>query len=188
MKPHRLGILSGAVASVCCLGPPLLILLGLGSLGLGSFFGKYHWYFILAGTLLLGVAWRSYFKEKKRCTTKGCKMVKEGTTKSILLLATVIVALFVGLNLYTYARGQAETTLFAQAGEKQVVIPVEGMTCFTCELTVQNALGKLKGIKSSKASAKEGNVSVVYEPGLVTVREMVQAINKTGYEAQGESK
>jgi len=188
MKPHRLGILSGVVASVCCLGPPLLILLGLGSLGLGSFFGKYHWYFILAGALLLAIAWRSYFKEKKRCTTAGCQMVRQGTTRSILLLATLIVALFIGLNLYTYARGQGGATLMTQTGEKQVVIPVEGMTCFTCELTVQNALGKLKGVKSSKASAKEGNVSVVYEPGLVTVREIAQAINKTGYEAQEESK
>ena len=182
MKAQRLGILSGVVASVCCLGPPLLILLGLGSLGLGSFFGKSHWYFILAGTVLLGFAWRSYLKEKRRCTTEGCKMVKGGTTHFILLLATMIVALFFGLNLYTYARSQ-NVALVSKTGEGKITIPVEGMSCFTCELSVQSALGRLQGVKSSKASAREGNVAVVYEPGKVTVREMVQTINKTGYRA-----
>lgn len=183
MKAHRLGVLSGVVASVCCLGPPLLILLGLGTLGLGSFFGKYHWYFILAGMFLLSIAWGSYFKEKRRCTTEGCKMIKEGTTKSILLLATVIVAVFVGLNVYTYARGQGDTTLSTQAEEKQITIPVTGMSCFTCELSVQNALGRLKGVKSSKASAKEGNVAVLYDPNQVMVKDLVATINKTGYNA-----
>jgi len=183
MKPHRLGILSGVVASACCLGPPLFILLGLGSLGLGSFFGKYHWYFILGGTLLLTVAWRSYLKEKRRCTKEGCRMVKEGTTRSILLFATLIVAVFVGLNLYTYAKGSSAATPLQKVGEKQVVIPVEGMSCFTCELSVQKALGDLQGVRSSKASAKEGNVAVLYDPIQVSVGDLVEAINKTGYKA-----
>jgi len=183
MKPERFGILAGLTASLCCLGPPLLILLGLGSLGLGSFFGKYHWYFILAGTLLLGFAWRSYLKEKRRCTAAGCRMVRQGQTRSILLLATLIVAVFVGLNLYTYARGQSEMTPISKIGEKQVIIPVEGMSCFTCELSVQKALGDLVGVKSSKASAKKGSVIVLYDPKQISVMDLVEAIDKTGYKA-----
>jgi len=184
MKPHRLGILSGVVVSLCCLGPPLLILLGLGSLGLGSFFGKYHWYFILAGTVLLGFAWRSYLKEKRRCSTEGCKMAKGGTTKSILIFATVIVAVFFGLNLYTYARGRGETALAIQAGEKQVTIPVQGMSCFSCELSVQKGLQNVKGVTSSKAIAAKGMVTVSYDPSLVSIKDLVAAINKTGYKAK----
>lgn len=42
MTPDRLGILSALFASVCCLGPVLLVVLGLGSLGLGAFLGRYH--------------------------------------------------------------------------------------------------------------------------------------------------
>ena len=183
MQTHKLGILSGIVASVCCLGPPLLILLGLGSLGLGSFFGKYHWYFILAGAALLAFAWRGYLKEKRRCTTEGCKMVRGGTTKSILLVATLIVAVFLGLNIYTYARGQDEITLVTKAGEKQVTISVEGMTCFTCELSVQKGLGGLKGVKSSKARAQKGIVAVSYDPNQTSVEDMIEAINRTGYKA-----
>jgi mercuric ion transport protein len=106
MKPQRLGILSSVVASVCCLGPPLLILLGLGSLGVGAFLGKYHWYFILGGGVLLTVAWISYFKEKRRCQTHQCQMARQGTTRGILVAATLIVAVFAGLNAYTYLAPQ----------------------------------------------------------------------------------
>ena len=183
MKAQKLGILSGVVASACCLGPPFLIFLGLGSLGLGSFFGKYHWYFILVGALLLGVAWRSYLKEKRRCATEGCKMVRGGMTKSILLVATLIVATFFGLNLYTYAGRQGEASFVAKPGERKTAIPVEGMSCFTCELSVQKTLGDLKGVKSSKASAKKGIVIVSYDPHETSVKDLVMAINKSGYKA-----
>ncbi|MBI4436046.1 MAG: heavy-metal-associated domain-containing protein [Candidatus Omnitrophica bacterium] len=111
-------------------------------------------------------------------------MVRQGQTRSILLLATLIVAVFVGLNLYTYAGGYSATALLQKAGEKQIVIPVEGMSCFTCELSVQKALGGLKGVTSSKASAKKGSVAVSYDPSQVSVEDLVEAINKTGYRAE----
>jgi copper chaperone CopZ len=183
MKAQKLGILSGVVASLCCLGQPLLIFLGLGTLGLGSFFGKYHWYFIGGGTLLLAFAWRAYFKEKRRCTTEGCQMVREGTTRSILLMASLIVVVFFGLNLFTYAGGRKEIILSQKTDEKQVVIPVEGMSCFTCELSVEKALNSVEGIQFSQASAQKGNVSILYDPGKVTVEDLVRTINKTGYKA-----
>lgn len=183
MKAQKLGILSGVVASLCCLGPPLLIFLGLGTLGLGSFFGKYHWYFILAGTLLLGFAWRAYFKEKRRCTTEGCQMARQGTTRFILLTASLIVIVFLGLNLFTYAGGRQEMILSQKTDEKQVIIPVEGMSCFTCELSVEKALNNIDGVQSSQASAQKGNVSILYDPHKVAIEDLVKAINKTGYKA-----
>lgn len=183
MKAQKLGILSGVVASLCCLGPPLLIFLGLGTLGLGSFFGKYHWYFIWTGTLLLGFAWRAYFKEKRQCSTEGCQMIHQGTTRFILLIASLIVAIFFGLNLFTYAAGRREIALSQRMGEKQIVILVEGMSCFTCELTVEKAINNIEGVQSSQASAQNGNVSILYDPSNVAVEDLIKAINKTGYKA-----
>ena len=63
MRSDRMGMLSALVASVCCLGPVLLVLLGLGSLGFGALIGRYHWWFIGAAIALLTYAWRSYLKE-----------------------------------------------------------------------------------------------------------------------------
>lgn len=102
MKASKLGILSAVIASICCIGPLLLILLGLGSLGIGAVIGKYHWYFIIAALVLIAFSWRSYLKEKKTCDLKSCKMENKRITLITLIIATLTVAIFVALNFYTY--------------------------------------------------------------------------------------
>jgi copper chaperone CopZ len=188
MKAARLGILSAITASVCCLGPVLLVLAGLGSLGFGALIGRYHWWFIAAAIVLLAVAWRSYFREAGRCRTARCEMAGGKRTRTALLLASVVVAVFVSLNLYTYA-GQRRSARQDAAGPMSeqlasVVIPVEGMTCFTCELTVESSVKNLPGVRSVDAKVTESAAYVDYDPARVKVEDLVAAINKTGYKAR----
>ncbi len=187
MKTQRLGIVSGIVASVCCLGPPLLILLGLGGLGIGSFLGKYHWYFILGAGALLGVAWSSYLKEKHRCQKEQCTMIRQGTTRMILIGATLVVTLFFGLNAYTYLGPRVgDTKKIAGMNDlsySQITLPVEGMSCFSCELSVENALKKTRGVWTVQASAKDKKAIVQYDPKQVSIQELIEAVNQTGYKA-----
>jgi len=190
MKPTHVGITSAIVASLCCLGPLVLVLVGLGSLGLGAFFGRYHWWFIGAAIGLLTFAWRSYFKEKRRCTTAHCEMASGQTTKWTLLLASTVVAVFVGLNVYTYAsqgRKSAVSTSPTLASLATIKIPVEGMTCFTCELTVESSLKRLPGVEEADAKVTEEAAYVRYDPSRVSLDELIAAINKTGYKARRPS-
>ncbi len=106
MKAGPLGILSAVLASVCCLGPVLLVLLGFGSLGFGALIGRYHWWFIAAAIGLLAVAWRSYLKEAGRCRAASCEMACGNTTRVFLILASVVVTAFIGLNLKTGYRAK----------------------------------------------------------------------------------
>lgn len=182
MKAKGLGILSALTASICCLGPLLLIVLGFGSLGLGALFGKYHWYFILAAVLFLAFGWHGYFKEKKSCESAHCQMQGKGMTRNILTIATLLVMTFAGLNVYTYAKGISKEG-FSKSGV-QVSIPVKGMTCFTCEITVQSAVKKLPGVAEIKTSAKDGVALVSYDPEKSSLDQIVEAINKTGYKAE----
>ena len=182
MKAKNLGIFSALTASVCCLGPLLLIAIGLGGLGLGAVIGRYHWYFIAAAAVLLFIAWRGYFREKKDCESNQCEMEGKKMTRNVLVLASAVVLTFAGLNLYTYAGG-SPTEITSNKGV-QVTIPVEGMTCFTCEFAVQSAVKKLPGISQIKASAKNGNATISYDPTKVSLDEIVKAINETGYKAK----
>ena len=138
--------------------------------------------FVLTAALLLGIAWRSYFKEKKSCEAKLCEMEGQKMTKAILLVATTVVLTFAGLNLYTYAKSSPAQELNAQG--VQMAIPVEGMTCFTCETTVQSAVSKLPGIYDVKASAKEKTAWVSYDPKKTSPEHIITAINETGFKAQ----
>ncbi|MBI4357992.1 MAG: cation transporter [Candidatus Omnitrophica bacterium] len=182
MKAKGFGILSALTASVCCLGPLLLIVVGLGSLGLGAVLGRYHWYFILGAVFLLSFAWRNYFKEKRSCESARCEMEGKKMTRNVLILASAIVLTFASLNFYTYARGSHGLPI--SEADVQISIPVEGMTCFTCEIAVQSAVKKLPGIHQIKASAKDKIAIVSYDPQKTNLDQIVTAINQTGYKAE----
>jgi len=182
MKAKGLGILSALTASVCCLGPLLLILIGLGGLGFGAVIGTYHWYFIAGAAVLLGLAWKNYFAEKKACASKQCTMEGKKMTRNILIAATLVVMTFVGLNVYTYAKSAAlENTMKSGV---EMTIPVKGMVCMTCEITVKSAVKKLPGIHEVKASARDQLVRVSYDPAKTSLDEIISAINGTGFKAE----
>ncbi|MDF2804149.1 MAG: heavy metal transporter [Anaerocolumna sp.] len=67
---------------------------------------------------------------------------------------------------------------------KQVnmILPVEGMSCAHCELTIEEALQKLKGISNCKASFGKGQVIVSFDDSITTLKEIKSAISNAGYE------
>lgn len=185
MRSDRAGIGSALLASVCCVGPVALAALGLGGLGLSAFIGQYHWYFIGGAALVLGYAWYSYLKERRRCGDQHCEMVRGRFTGATLTLASVAVAAFFGLNVYSYAGVSAASQAAAERPDlAEVVIPVDGMTCFTCTITVEHSLQALEGVSDAAASVPDRSVKVSYDPDRVTVPRMVAAVNETGYRAR----
>lgn len=187
MKADKLGMLSAVFASVCCVTPLLLVLLGLGSLGMGAVLGHFHWWFLGAALILLTVAWRRYFQERRRCATDRCEMASGTPTRWTLLGASLVVAAFAGLNLVTFASQRQQTASTSgglSATTTEVIIPVEGMTCLTCELTVESSLKKLPGVKSADARVAEQAAYVSYDPSQVGLDDLIEAINKTGYRAR----
>jgi len=115
-------------------------------------------------------------------------MARGKTTRTVLLLASVVVAVFVGLNLYTYASQTHQTSSLGTGPRPgqlaSVVIPVEGMTCFTCELTVESSLKQLPGVQSADARVNDAAAYVSYDPSKVSLDELMAAINRTGYQAR----
>lgn len=197
MKAGKIGGLAAALASACCVGPLLLAALGLGSLGLGAALGWYHW--VLQGAAVVGLtlAWYVFLRERRRMYALASEMRNERTTRLILPAATVVVVAFLGLNLYTAARASFSTPAAleeAQAGQKAVSnqavagtlvrLPVEGMSCYTCELSVESKLKGLSGVLEARASAPDKRVTVRYDSRRVTLRQMVRAIGAAGYQAR----
>lgn len=184
MKASRLGILSAIVASSCCVLPVLLVVAGLGSLGVGSLLGRFHWGFIGVALALLIYAWRVYFKERRRCRAASCEMKSGKTTKWALLVASLIVFTLTSLNFYTYANQHSSQPRSASTtGLAQVRIPVEGMTCLTCKLTVELSLKRLAGVQEADANVTDSAVHVSYDPTHASLDDLIAAINKTGYRA-----
>lgn len=64
---------------------------------------------------------------------------------------------------------------------KTTVLKVEGMTCGHCEMSVQEALDELDGVKRAKADRITESVEVTYEEDEVSNDEFKEAIEEVGY-------
>lgn len=60
-------------------------------------------------------------------------------------------------------------------------IKVEGMSCGHCELSVQEEIEELDGVRSAKADHEKGIVEVAYEEGRVTDTQFKEAVEEAGY-------
>ena len=68
-------------------------------------------------------------------------------------------------------------------GQARVVLPIEGMTCGGCCISVETAVKKIEGVVNAKADYEEGQATVTYEKDKVTVKKIVDAINTTSFKA-----
>jgi len=188
MKSGKLGVVSALLASACCVLPAIALLLGVSTFAFGTFVGKYHWYLQGAAIAILIWAWWAFVKERRKLHGLASEMRHEGLTKGILIVASVMVAAFTGFSSYTAIQrmtksaSPSSTPGLAWAGEL-VSIPVKGMTCFSCEQHVEGGLKKLSCVVKAKASTVDENVIVQCKPGQANMRQMVQAVNATGYAA-----
>ena len=66
--------------------------------------------------------------------------------------------------------------------EKQVVIPVGGMTCASCASAIERAVSKLDGVKNASVNLATERATILYNPETVRLSEIKQAITKAGYE------
>jgi Cu+-exporting ATPase len=64
---------------------------------------------------------------------------------------------------------------------KTVVIPVRGMTCAACSAAIERALRKLAGVTSASVNLTTEKATVVYDPTLVRVSALKNAITAAGY-------
>ena len=97
------GLLGAVLASSCCIAPLAFVMMGIG----GSWMSQltalepYKPIFVMVTLLLLGLAfWHVYFKPQPTCEPGGlCAVPTTGRlTKSILWVATVLVALAMTVN------------------------------------------------------------------------------------------
>jgi len=185
MKAKQAGILSAILASTCCIGPLLLIAIGLGSGAVVV--GHYHWFFLIGGMAVLTWAWAKYLHEKTVCDCEHKPMTGRRSGMIILVIATLLVLGFGSLNISRYvfasAPGPAQMQTQLGNGLNRVVISVEGLTCVTCEIAVRHGLRRIDGVKAMQVSAATRTAAVDYEPSKTNPEQLAAAINSTGYRA-----
>lgn len=65
---------------------------------------------------------------------------------------------------------------------KKMTLPVQGMTCATCALTVEKAVGKLVGVAEASVNLATEKLTVNYDDSQVALSDLQATVYKAGYE------
>ncbi len=68
--------------------------------------------------------------------------------------------------------------------QKNITIPVSGMTCANCAMNIERTLKKLPGINTAAVNFASEQAGVTFDDASVSVPEIVGAINKAGFAAR----
>jgi copper chaperone CopZ len=142
----------------------------------------YRWWFIGGALLLLGFAgFREYRVSKE--PDCDCEDGVSPKARRTLLLVAALVTL----------GAAASPELLAPAGPQEVaasnqlhrvVLAVEGMTCPTCTLTVEKALGDLEGAVVVGVTYEPPHATVDLDPARWNASDAIASIEAVGYTAQ----
>ncbi|MEN4040772.1 MAG: heavy metal translocating P-type ATPase [Anaerolineaceae bacterium] len=71
---------------------------------------------------------------------------------------------------------------------KQLTLPITGMTCANCVATIERSLKKVNGVAGANVNLSSERASVEFDPGLVQLDDLVGRVRRAGYDiATGEA-
>ena len=196
-KPNSKRGLTGAIiaaiaASVCCVGPLVLLALGVGGAWVGSLTAlePFRPYFMGVTFIFLGYAfYRIYRKPKAEDCEPGsyCANPKSDKINKISLWSVTVLILILFSVPYiagvsaSAQNNSKESAVFSAAEIKRITLDVPGMTCPSCPFTVQKSLKNLDGVIQAKASKKKKKAVVLFDPTKVSIGKMIEATTNAGY-------
>jgi copper chaperone len=65
---------------------------------------------------------------------------------------------------------------------KETVLDVMGMTCPSCVRHVNTALADIEGVAKVEVRLRDGKVSIQYDPEVVPLNTLIEALREGGYE------
>lgn len=71
-------------------------------------------------------------------------------------------------------------------GMRKVSFGVTGMTCASCADTIRESLVSLNGVKEASVNLATNKVTVVYDPDLLSFRDLKKAVEEAGYGVASE--
>ena len=181
-KAFRTGIIGGIIASLCCISPIVIILLGLGSVSFALSFSKYKIYFLAASFIFVITASALYLREK----SKHCKInlfSKEGIKREknfFIIVATIMIAIYFSMN---YVISPQISSLIFSSYQKEnssenlrlLTLQISGLTCPGCATGLEYLFRSLDGVIRARVYFPSGKAEVVYDQTKITKEKIISA-------------
>ena len=179
-------ISAAIAASVCCLGPLILVALGISGAWISNLaaFDPYRPIFMTLTLLFLGFAFYKVYKKPKAEECKDgsyCANPKADKINKVVFwsITVLIGGMFIFPNVVPYLSASTNTTITNDTN--RITLDVQGMTCAACPVTVIKSLEKLEGVQDVQATLSPPEAVVVYDPNKVSIKKLVEATTNAGF-------
>lgn len=182
-------ILSAVAASLCCITPVLALISG--ASGVASTFSwlePFRPYLLGITILVLAFAWyqklKPRTKEEIQCDCEEDNKKPFMQTKTFLGIVTVFAFLMMAFPYYGqifYPKAAKQIIVVSSENIQEVKLSVSGMTCESCEKSIENEVNKLPGIMTVAANKENGSAKVNFDNTKTSISEIENTINKLGY-------
>ncbi|WKN45369.1 mercuric transport protein MerTP [Tunicatimonas pelagia] len=186
-----LGVLTAITASLCCITPVLAFVAGAsGVAATFSWLEPFCPYLIGLTVVVLGVAWYQQLKprsaEEIACACEDDEQPSFWQSKKFLVIVTVVAGALLFFPIYAdvFFPNTDHQTVIVQASDLQETqFAVQGMTCTGCEEHVKHTALQLDGVIEAEASYEQGIAQIKFDPTLINIEAIDQAIEEeTGYQ------
>lgn len=181
-------LVAGLLASACCIGPLVLGVLGLSSLGLGAALAPFRpWFLGLTAVLLATGFYFAYRPQRTEACAPGQACAAPASRRSQRVGLWVVTIAAVSLATYPIWGGRVGTASVApvtrSATNAVVVLDVQGMTCSACAGEIEGELHKVPGVVSADVSFEHQRAEIQLSTARPDVQALIAAVEAAGYRA-----
>ncbi|MHB2155853.1 mercuric transporter MerT family protein [Calditrichota bacterium GD2] len=192
-KSLKAALVTAVLASLCCVGPLVLLVLGVSGAWIGSLSAlePYRPFFMALTAIFLAYAFIKFYRKPKvkecadgsYCAHPKADRINKISLWLVTIFTIVLFAIpYLANNVNQSANYEGKTFNSENITEiETVVLGVRGMNCASCPLTVRKSLESVKGVQKVKALYKQRLAIVDYNPGAATVKALLKATSNGGY-------
>lgn len=185
-------IVAAIAASICCVGPLVLLALGIGGAWIGNLTAlePFRPYLMGLTFIILGYAFYKIYRKPKleECAPGSyCANPKSDRINKIALwISTVFVMLLLSVPymiplINGNQNNQKKQSEIDYSTLMVVTLDVPDMYCPACPFTVQKSLLQLDGVISAEVSLETKKAIVTFDRSLVTTAQMIEVTTNVGY-------
>lgn len=182
---------AAVAASACCTIPLLLVAFGVGGAWVGALTALEPLRPLFVGLAVGALAFAGYHEWRAaRRPDCECETSMSTRTRRSLLGVGGLAVLALVLSpwiIRSAADTEAGMPVMQTGTVQQVVLDVEGMTCASCNVTVQRALTRLDGVEAAWVTFEPPQAVVRFDPGRVTLEQLTRATSEAGYPSRPAS-
>ncbi|HIK01856.1 TPA: hypothetical protein H1008_01965 [archaeon] len=172
------GIFGGLIASMCCISPLVIVILGIGSVTFALAIATYQTWFIAAGALFAGTSIWYQLRRKNSCNIKGIKR-----NKALIISAAVIFIAVYSIAIYGIVPFAAPlvfdssgTELGQESGELyEMTFTVGDLNCASCESGIKWYLeNEVRGVFNAEVTSS-GAIKVIYDSDTIDAEGIIES-------------